>query len=250
VKSAPNTAVEMAVPVREFRRPIWLFVAFCAIALSMILLPGHAQAACTVPNTISNGQVADATAVMGNFNALNNCVNNSISATGTVAESGNLSVFSSPNTITTGNLAGDCTTSGTLTVTCTRANGAPLGYFATGTDASQMSGTMSVNRFNGGTNADSSHFLRGDGVWEPAGPAGGGGLFPIHPPTAAVLGTAILASRATISSGMNGSSSALSVTRTDVGTSGVDKVANPWEARAIWQLDRYRGLVAERLRQG
>jgi hypothetical protein len=35
-----------------------------------------ANAQCVVPNAITNGQVADATQIMGNFNAVLNCVNN------------------------------------------------------------------------------------------------------------------------------------------------------------------------------
>ena len=40
-----------------------------------------------------------------------------------------------------------------------------FGPFATGTDASQLTGTLSVDRFGNGLNADTSHFLRGDGQW-------------------------------------------------------------------------------------
>lgn len=51
-----------------------------------------------------------------------------------------------------------------------------FGYFATGADAGQLTGTVSVNRFNNGVDANDTHFLRGDGVWAiPAGGGGGGG---------------------------------------------------------------------------
>jgi hypothetical protein len=150
-----------------------------ALALSMLLPTARAQATCNVPNSISNGQVADATAVMGNFNALKGCADSAVTPSGTPA-AGNLPVFSSSNTITNGNLSGDCTTSGTLAVTCTKSNGTALGPFATGTDGGQLTGTISANRFNGGTNADSTHFLRGDGIWAtpPGGTSGGGGTMP------------------------------------------------------------------------
>ncbi|WP_332772045.1 hypothetical protein [Phenylobacterium sp.] len=39
---------------------------------------GPAQAACTVPNTLTNGSTADASQVMGNFNAVTNCINGGV----------------------------------------------------------------------------------------------------------------------------------------------------------------------------
>jgi len=152
-------------------------VAFVLVlVLSMTVPTARANAACSVPNQISNGQVADATVLMGNLNAISDCINsvqNSVVSPSGTPAAGNLPVFSSPTTISPGNLSGDCTTSGTLAVTCTKTNGTPLGPFATGTDAGHLTGTISVNRFSNGLNADSSHFLRGDGLW--AVPSGGGG---------------------------------------------------------------------------
>jgi hypothetical protein len=146
-----------------------------ALAVNTVMGIAPAEAACSVPNSITNGQTADATAVMGNFNALKDCANLAVLPSGTPAV-GSLSVFSGASTITSGNLSGDCMTAGSLGVTCTKTNGVSLGYFATGTDAGQLTGTVSVNRFNGGAGADASHFLRGDGVWAiPAGGGGGGG---------------------------------------------------------------------------
>lgn len=154
-------------------------VALLGWAASLFLTSSPAAAACTVPNSISNGQIADATAVMGNFNALKDCANAATTTTGSPV-AGNLTVFSSSNTITSGNLSGDCTTSGTLSITCTKSNGVALGPLATGTDAGQLTGIVSVNRFDNGTNADSSHFLRGDGIWAlpPVGSGGGSVITP------------------------------------------------------------------------
>lgn len=86
------------------------FIAFLLMTIVLTWSP-QASATCTPPNTITNGQVSDATQVMANFNALGNCA---VSTTGSPA-SGNLSIFSASGSIAAGNLAGDVTTAGTTT---------------------------------------------------------------------------------------------------------------------------------------
>jgi len=52
------------------------FVLSLAATLALVALatPNDARAACTVPNTLTNGTTADATQVMANFNALTACI--------------------------------------------------------------------------------------------------------------------------------------------------------------------------------
>ncbi|MEM9310973.1 MAG: hypothetical protein AAGA34_05945 [Pseudomonadota bacterium] len=90
-----------------------LFVTVCSLAFA---LPAAAQTPqCTVPNTLTNGQVADATEVMDNFNAVATCVedarDDTVTHDGTPA-TGEIAVFSSPTGVTGGDLTGDVTTSG------------------------------------------------------------------------------------------------------------------------------------------
>lgn len=88
-----------------------------AITGSLLATAASAQAQqCTVPNTLVNGQVADATDVMENFNAVAACVDSArveaVTRQGTPA-TGAVAVFASPTSITSGNLTGDVTTTGT-----------------------------------------------------------------------------------------------------------------------------------------
>jgi hypothetical protein len=98
-----------------FAPRVWLSPGFrcsaLAIAAGLLFPTASADAACTVPNQIANGQVADATAVMGNFEALSNCVNSTVTPSGT-ANPGSIAIFSGTKSITSGDLTGDVTTTG------------------------------------------------------------------------------------------------------------------------------------------
>lgn len=93
-------------------------LAFSVMSIALGLFCGNsgAFAACAVPNVLTNGQIADATQVMANFNSVVACANAAVLPTGTPA-AGNLAQFSGANTITNGDLSGDVTTSGNLTTT-------------------------------------------------------------------------------------------------------------------------------------
>jgi hypothetical protein len=99
-------------------------LACCAISLFVALASPIAVSAqtCTVPNTLTNGQVADATEVMENFEAVAACVDQArtdgITHEGS-PNSGELAVFDSSTGLTGGNLSGDVTTSGTTETTLT-----------------------------------------------------------------------------------------------------------------------------------
>ena len=53
-----------------------IIILFLALAVLFLAIDGRAaEAQCTVPNTLTNGQTADASQVMTNFNALLSCIN-------------------------------------------------------------------------------------------------------------------------------------------------------------------------------
>ena len=86
---------------------------------------------CAVPHTLSNGQVADASEVMDNFNSVADCADdaaeNSVTQTGT-PQPGDIAVFSGDKTVTAGNLTGDVTTSGGTATTLTDTGVTPGSY--------------------------------------------------------------------------------------------------------------------------
>lgn len=96
------------------RTPPALFATFGSLLALAAAVPVHAQQ-CTVPNTLVNGQVADATDVMENFNAVANCVENAradgVSHEG-APSAGEIAVFTSPTGISGGDLTGDVSTAG------------------------------------------------------------------------------------------------------------------------------------------
>jgi hypothetical protein len=92
------------------------FLVMVTIPATLLGASSALAAPCTVPNAIANGQVADATKIMDNFNAVADCAELAVTTTGTPA-TGTIAVFSGPETVTTGNLSGDVTTSGGTTAT-------------------------------------------------------------------------------------------------------------------------------------
>ncbi len=98
-----------------------------------VMLPAPATAACVVPNAITNGQVADASKVMENFDAVAECADTvgeaMVTPTGTPV-SGELVVFSGAQTVTSGDLTGDVTTSGSTATTLSSTGVTPGSYFS------------------------------------------------------------------------------------------------------------------------
>jgi len=87
---------------------------------------------CTVPNALVNGQVADATDVMENFNAVAACVESARGDTVThegTPTTGEIAVFASPTGITGGNLTGDVTTSGSTATQLAESGVTPGTYY-------------------------------------------------------------------------------------------------------------------------
>lgn len=89
--------------------------AICFALLSTVATFGLATpaeaATCTVPEMLTNGQIADATKVMDNFDAVATCAEAAVTPSGSPAN-GEIAVFSGSQAIEGGDLSGDVTTSG------------------------------------------------------------------------------------------------------------------------------------------
>lgn len=107
--------------LNSYRRCYFSFLMF-SLFYSEIAL-----AECVVPNVVANGQVADASKIMDNFTAIASCVDTGVKPTG-VPDAGSITVFSSNQTVASGNLTGDVTTSGG-TATTLSDTGVASGYY-------------------------------------------------------------------------------------------------------------------------
>lgn len=89
---------------------------FCGPPSAVLaFLAQPAMADCPVPNVLTNGQVADASEVMENFNTVAQCAGAAVTPTGS-PQTGAIAVISGPQSVASGNLTGDVTTSdGTAT---------------------------------------------------------------------------------------------------------------------------------------
>lgn len=111
-----------------------------------ILSPSLANAACYVPHSLANGQVADASKVMDNFDAVAECVDDAANAAVTPSGTpvtGQVTVFSGSKSITGGNLTGDVSTSGG-TVTALSATGVTPGTYSSATIAVDAKGRITA----------------------------------------------------------------------------------------------------------
>ena len=103
-------------------RNISLYTASLALPFC-IAMPAIAVT-CTVPNAIANGQAADASKVMDNFNAIAACAQAAVSTTGSPT-TGSIAVVSGSKTVTSGNLTGDVVTSGSTATSLSNSGVAP-----------------------------------------------------------------------------------------------------------------------------
>lgn len=125
------------------------------LALALFLFPAAASAQCTgvFPANTACGTTASGTPHAVPFN--------SFSKTLTL---NHFFIGNASNIATDTALSGDCVYV-SPSILCTKTNGVVFGYFATGTDAANLSGNLAIARFNSGTAASNMTYWRGDGTW-------------------------------------------------------------------------------------
>jgi hypothetical protein len=111
----------------EFMKDRFVLIAVAAALAASLAGQGASAATCNVPNSIANGQVADATKVMENFDAVADCAEQAVTTTGSPA-AGSVAVFSNTQTVTSGDLNGDVTTTGGTSTTLSSTGVTPGSY--------------------------------------------------------------------------------------------------------------------------
>lgn len=126
--------------------------------------PAAMAATCTVPNAITNGQVADASKVMDNFNAVATCAQQAVTATGSPT-AGAIAVFSAPGSVTNGDLTGDVTTSGGTATALTNTSVTPGTYASANITVDSKGRVMAAsNGSSGGGASDVIAMQTADGT--------------------------------------------------------------------------------------
>jgi hypothetical protein len=118
--------------------------------------PSMGLAQCALPNQLTNGQAADASQVMQDFSAVADCADAAVKPSGAPV-SGNLTVFAGPKAIASGDLSGDCSTSGTTALTCNRASSSQFGI--TKVDGATIISSGGVISATGGNTIEAARTL-------------------------------------------------------------------------------------------